>query len=144
MDMMTYPRPEFPAEPADVPGPTSFPELATALGEHRGRLVGSRYGLGETLPAERVAAHAVAALATAHALAERVLWSRWTDAVDALTHGATLGQVAQAMDLTPAEVRTGLRSWADGQQRANAHYGSGGLTPAEADEVRALVAEVDW
>lgn len=47
------------------------------------------------------------------------------------------------MELSRSAVRAGLRDWADGQQRLNTHYGNGGMTPAEADEVCALVAEVD-
>ena len=132
-----------PRTPRDVPDPLPYADLATAVAEHRGRLVHARHGLGDQQPADQVVAHALAALATAHALAERVLRARWCDARDALADGATVDDVAHAMELSRSAVRAGLRDWADGQQRLNAHYGDGGFTPAEADEVRALVAEVD-
>ncbi|MDN5919686.1 MAG: hypothetical protein L0I76_32075 [Pseudonocardia sp.] len=131
--------PEFPARPGDVPALAPLGDVLSAVGRHRGRLVDAAHGLGEPQPAGQVAAHAVAALATAHALAERLLDGRWTDAADALAHGATLDQVAAAMGLDVVELRVGMRSWADAQQSSHEHYGSGGLTPAEADEVRALV-----
>lgn len=135
--------PPCPRTPRDVPDPFPYADFATAVAEHRGRLVDARHGLGDPQPADQVVTHAVAALATAHALAERVLWARWCDARDALAHGASVDDVARAMELSRSAVRAGLRGWADGQQRLNAHYGDGGFTPAEADEVRALVAEVD-
>lgn len=132
-----------PRTPRDVPDPLPYADLATAVAEHRGRLVDARHGLGAPQPADQVATHALAALATAHALAERVLWARWCDARDELAHGATVDDVARAMELSRAAVRGGLRDWADGQQRLNAHYGDGGVTLAEADEVRALATEAD-
>lgn len=78
--------------------------------------------------------HAVAALATQHALAERVLYSRWCNVRDALTFGATPEQVAAAMGLDVDEVALGLRSWADGQHRQQL------ITADEHDAVLALVA----
>jgi hypothetical protein len=50
--------------------------------------------IGDRLPAEQLARHAVALLAVEHALADRVLASRWVNVADALTYGATVEQVA--------------------------------------------------
>jgi hypothetical protein len=80
-----------------------------------------------------LARHAVALLAVQHALAERVLASRWLAVADALGCGARVVEVAAAMALTSGEVEVGLCSWADGQRRF------GHLTDAEHDAVLALL-----
>ena len=64
-----------------------------------------------------------------------MLASRWVTVADALTYGATIDQVATAMDLTSVEVAAGLRSWADGQRRF------GHITDAEHDAVLALLGK---
>jgi hypothetical protein len=43
---------------------------------HQGPLVDARHGIGDPVPAEQLARHAVALLAVEHALADRVLASR--------------------------------------------------------------------
>jgi transposase-like protein len=60
---------------------------------------------------------------------------------DALTHGATVAQVAEAMGLDVEEVRIGLRTWADGQLDLFESLGSEGIgiTAGEHDAVLALI-----
>jgi hypothetical protein len=62
---------------------------------------------------------------------------RWVTVAEALTYGATLGQVAAGMGLDVDEVRVGLAGWANGQHRF------GHITDAEHDQVIALLAEGD-
>ena len=102
---------------------------------HQGPLVDARHGIDDPVPAEQLARHAVALLAVEHALADRVLASRWVNAADALTYGATVEQVATAMNVTAIEVAAGLRSWADVQRQF------GHTTDVEHDAVLALLGE---
>lgn len=122
-----------PRRPADVGWRALMADILVAYQEHAARLVHARYGIGDPLAAGELAGHALAALATQHAMAERVLASRWCNARDALVYGASLDEVAAGMGLDVDEVAAGLRSWVDGQQR---HCG---MTAAEADEVAALL-----
>lgn len=101
---------------------------------HLGPVVDARCGIGDPLPAERIARHALEVLATGEALAEAVTRSRWATAVDALAHGAQLDHVATAMGLEVDEIAAGLRSWADGQHE---HCG---MSAAARDEVYAYAA----
>lgn len=126
--------PTQPIRPADIGHDVVLAELARQYHVHVAPLVDARHGIGEPVPPGQLAGHAIAALAAQHALAERALHSRWCNAVEALTYGATLDQVAASMDLTVDEVSVGLRSWADGQR----HHG--GLSDAERDEVYVLAA----
>lgn len=122
----------FPTTPRDVPDST-FRDLIDAHLGHLAPLVDARHGIGEPRPAVELARHAVAALAAAAALAERVLHSRWCTARDALVYGATVDDVAAGMGLDVDEIVMGLRAWADGQLR------EGLMTRAQHDEVLALV-----
>jgi hypothetical protein len=54
---------------------------------------------------------------------------------DALTYGATIDEVATAIDRTAVEVAAGLQSWADRQRRF------GRITDVEHDAVLALLGE---
>ena len=82
-----------------------------------GLSVPARHSIGDAIPAEQLARHAVALLAVEHALADRVLVSRWVTVAEALTYGATIDQVAAGMGLDVDEVRVGLAGWADGQHQ---------------------------
>jgi hypothetical protein len=127
-------QPDLPTRPADIPHTAPLRRLLDALHDHQGRLVNARYAIGDDpVPAEQLARHAVALLAVEHALADRVLVSRWVTVADALTYGATIDQVAAGMGLDVDEVRVGLASWADGQHRF------GHITDAEHDTVLALL-----
>lgn len=95
-DPASNPTTGHPTRPTDVPHDVTLTDLATAYGVHSGRLVDAQHGIGEALPGDQLAAHAVAALATSHALADRALWSRWCNVADALRHGATIEAVAEA------------------------------------------------
>lgn len=123
----------LPARPAEVDEWVPLEQTARRLHEHEGRLVDARNNIGEPLPAEVVAAHGLAALAIQHHIAARVLYSRWTNARDALTYGATVDQVADAMGLDRDELVAGLTRWADQQLRQRL------ITAAEHAAVLALV-----
>ena len=127
----------LPTRPGDVPTRMPLAEVAERYSEHVGRLVYQRYGVGDPVPVGILARHAVAALAYQHALAERAVHGRWVNVAEALTHGVSIEQVAQATDLNEDALRAGLARWADGQVRC------GALTLAERDEVLALVEGVN-
>jgi hypothetical protein len=132
------PRPTtMPTRPGDIPHTASLRQVLDALRLHQGRLVDARHGIGDPIPAEQLSRHAVALLAIEHALADRVLASRWVNVGDAVTYGATIDEVVTAMDLTVVEVAAGLRSWADGQRQF------GHITDAEHDQVIALLDDGD-
>jgi hypothetical protein len=122
--------------PADLAVGTAPSELLDSWHRHISALVNARHGIGDPLPAERIAHRALDALAVGQALAETVTRSRWITVVDALAHGAQLGHVATAMGLEVDEVAVGLRMWADGQHE---HCG---MSVAARDEVYALLGEV--
>lgn len=122
----------LPTTPHDVPD-APYREIVEAYLRHVEFLVHAHHGIGEPVPAGDLAAHAIAALASQHAVAERVLHTRWTTARDALTYGATVDDVAAAMGLDPDEVTFGLSRWADGELRERR------LTPAQHDAVLALI-----
>jgi hypothetical protein len=90
---------DFPTRPADLPYQLSYPCLAERVLAHEAHLVDARHDLGDPLSADELAAHALAALACQHALAERILWSRWCNTRAALTFGATVDQTAAAIGL---------------------------------------------
>lgn len=121
-----------PSRPADVPD-WPYREIAEAHLRHVAALVDAHHGTGDPRPAAELAGHAVAALATQHALAERVLATRWVTARDALVYGATIEQVGAGMGLDVDELTFGLTRWADAQQREHL------MTRAQLDEVLALV-----
>lgn len=127
--------PEGVTRPGDL-HTVSLRELLDAWHSHIARLVDARHGLAHPpLPAGRLAHHALDALAVGEALAAGVLASRWVTVADALTNGATVAQVAEAMGLEVDEVVAGLRSWAHGQHR------HGLMTDTARDEVLALLGE---
>lgn len=125
----------LPTTPHDVPN-APYREIADALVEHI-RFIFEAQHSGSAVPAADIAAHAVAALATQHALADRILQSRWVTVRDALTHGATVDDVAAAMGLDVDEVVVGLGSWAAGQFRENL------MTRPQFDATVALVDTVE-
>ncbi len=109
--------------PAALSG-ASLNELLTAWHGHIGALVDARHGIGTPRPGARLRVHALDAIATGQALVDAVNASRWTNALDALTHGATVDELAAAAGLDADEVTLGMRAWAD-EQLAN-HEGTGG------------------
>lgn len=122
----------FPTTPVDVPDAT-FRDMVDAHMAHTSRLVDARHNIGEPLPAAELARHALAALAGQHAVAERILYTRWCNARDVLTYGATVEDAAAAMGLDVDEVVFGLTRWAEGQHHENL------ISRAQLDEVLALV-----
>jgi hypothetical protein len=131
-----FSQPDLPTRPADLPYTASLRQLLDALHDHQGRLVKARHGIGDpSAAAQQLARYAVALLAVEHDLADRVLASRWVTVADALGYGATIDQVATAMDLTVVEVAAGFGTWAYGRRRF------GYITDAEHDAVLALLGE---
>lgn len=121
-----------PTCPTDVPD-LGYADLADEYHRHIRALVEAHHGTGDPVSAAVLARHAVAALAVQHALAHRVLLTRWTTAQDALNYGATLDDTATAMGLDPDELTFGLSRWADGELRERR------LTSAQHDAVLALI-----
>lgn len=128
-----------PRTPADVPEFTPLEHMAGALQAHRSALVDVRHGLGPARTRGEVAGHALAAVALGTKLSRIAAAGVWSDAMDALAHGATLTDVADALSVSDAEAVTGLHGYVDGQARLHQHYGDIGMTPAQADEARALI-----
>jgi hypothetical protein len=117
-------------------------ELLDAWQLHSAALVNARHGIGEfgPEPAGRLRGSALDALVCGQALADQLMRMRWVTALDALTYGASLFDVAAALGLMAHEVAAGLRSWADGQLRLNRETGGKlGISPAEHDAVNALL-----
>ena len=122
-----------PTRPGDVPLNVPLRDLAVAYHRHALRIVEHRHGIGRPLTTEQRRAHALAALAYQHALAERALHSRWSIATDALAAGASLDTVGAAMGgLESDEVHVELRRWAGDQ-----HW-QGLMDDARRDEVLRL------
>ncbi len=126
----------LPTRPGDIPHNVPLRDLAAANTHHTLRLVDHRHGIGDPLTTEQRRAHALAALAYQHALAERALHSRWSIATDALAAGASLDTVAAAMDWlnTGDRLSDALRWWASDQHR------QGLMDDARRDEVLRLAA----
>ena len=123
----------LPTRPGDVPLNVPLRDLAVAYDCHALRILWHRHGIGDPLTAEQRLDHALAALAYQHALAERVLHSRWSIATDALAAGATLDTVGDAMGGLEADtVSHVLRWWANDQHQ------EGLMDDARRDEVRRL------
>ncbi len=125
--------PDFPARPADISVTVAVQSMLDRYHVLRYHLLGHRCGIGQSLSGEQAAAHSLAELTTARAIADAVLYGRWVAARDALTAGAALPQIAAAMGLEPVEVGPGLREWADGQHR------HGRMSDAEHERVLVLL-----
>lgn len=132
-----------PRKPADVPEFTPLQHMAQALSGHRSVLVDVRHGLGPDRSREEVADHALAAVAIGKRIAVAAAAGLWCDSMDALAHGADLADVAEALDLPLAATRTGLHEYVDGQARLHGRYGDLGMSPAQAEEARALIDGTD-
>lgn len=115
---------DLPSRPSDLDGIGHLQPVLDSLYEHRARLAQARLGGDPPEPGDQLAARAIAALATGRAIASRMLAERWADARDALAHGATVEQVASAMALDVADVRTGLRHWVKAQERRHLDAGT--------------------
>ncbi len=124
----------FPTTPGDVPD-AGFHALIDAYMGHLTRLVHAHHGVGEPVPAETLVRHSIAALACQHAVAERVLNTRWCTARDALTYGASIDDTAAAMGFDVDELVFGLARWADGQVREHR------MTRAQHETVLTLVED---
>ena len=125
-----------PTRPGDIPDNVTLRELADGYAFHVQPLIEHRYDIGDPLTTEQRLAHAIAALAYQHALAERALHSQWSIATDALAAGASLDTVSAAMGWphTGHRVSDALRWWASDQ-----HW-QGLMDVARRDEVLRLAA----
>ena len=103
--------PSMPQRPADVADDATLAELVDAYARHVLVLASARAG-GQSVPADQLAAHAVAALATSVAITDDVRGERAAIVHDALVHGARPDQVADAQDTagTPAPLDREPRS----------------------------------
>jgi hypothetical protein len=108
----------LPRRPSDVPHDVPLAELIRQYDDHVRDVVVARPRIGDPAKAEAMFEHAVAALAVAHAVVDRLFASRWSTVRDALAADASRGQeVAAACWLDPDEVAVGLSNWADRQNR---------------------------
>lgn len=117
-------------------------DLVDAYSDHTRALVFAEHGIGEREPVGRLRGSALAALAVGEQIRQRMCNHRWSTMRDALRYGATVAQVATALDLDAEEVRAGLLSWGDGQLRLNEDSsGRLGISPEQHAELVDLVAE---
>ena len=125
--------PAMPSQPFDVDEFVPLPQLLAAAERHEWKVVAAGCGI-ERLPAREVADHAIAVLALSTAAVIRLKQARGATIRDALAHGASLEEVADALSYSPEEAVDDLDDWADTQVRL------GAMDTAERDRVRALVA----
>jgi hypothetical protein len=118
--------------PRDLDG-AGLRELLDGYEMHTSALVNHEHGIGRPEPVARLRSSALDALCIGAQVEQRMRNERWTTVRDALRLGASVDDVATALDLTVAEVTAGLRSWADGQHR------HGLLTTEQYAEVYALL-----
>ncbi len=104
--------PDAPLRPDDLPDTVSLGQLLDGYLDHSRRVVRAHVEFQSQTPAD-VARYALAGLVCAGVLADRVATGRWELAREALTHGATVDDLATAAGLDPDEVQAGLASWAD-------------------------------
>jgi len=100
--------------PAELAG-TPLPLLLEVWHLHLSALVASAPSPAELLPDGWRRGHALDALALGEAIVESVRAGRWATAVDALTEGASVADVAKAMGLEAAEVACEISYWARAQ-----------------------------
>lgn len=105
-----------PRRPDEVPH-VGLVELVEQYGAHVYALLVGRPRIGDEVAAAQLFDHALAALALAEAVADRLRAARWSTVRDALAADAGRGaEVAAAVGLELDEVAVGLRRWADGQR----------------------------
>lgn len=126
----------FPTRPGDPGCDVALPALAECHAHHLWKVTADRHGFDGAPDHEQLAAHCLTVLATGTELTSRVEATRWLTAVDALSAGATLDQVAVATDTHPDDLPVFLANWAAGQRR------HGHITDARYDEVMALLRRV--
>ena len=106
----------FVPRPDQLTGASLF-ELADRYHGHLTALVNHDLGIGKPEPIGRLRASALGALAIGEELIRQMLADRWTTVRDALRLGATVADVAVALDVAPGDVITGMSTWAHGQYR---------------------------
>lgn len=103
------------ARPSDLRKAASLHELAQGWQDHISALVDARAGLSDDRPA-RLRSSALDALACGAAMVQRVRDAQFVTIADALEYGATLDDVAVALESPAEDVAAGVRSWADRQK----------------------------
>lgn len=78
-------------------------------------------------------------LAIGEELARRYSAMRWSSVHAALRAGASMRQLADALDIAPDEVVAGFRGWVSGQLSLRADGGAIGLLDPDADAALALL-----
>ena len=121
------------AAAVDLASPVDLLDLVAGHAEHTFHVTAVRRGAAP-MSTDRVARHAVAALATGQAIVDQLNADRWRTVSDALVYGASLAEVASALNLTGRAVVSGLHLWLDEQVRASR------MTAAQHDAALALVS----
>jgi hypothetical protein len=129
----------LPRRPSDVPNDVPLAKLIEQYQEHVRAVFLARPGMADPATAEAMFENAIAALAVAHAVVDRLLAARWSTVRDALAADAGRGrEVTAACGLDPDEVAAGLSNWADQQNR------EGLMSDAEYHVVVLLARGVRW
>ncbi|MGI9001316.1 MAG: hypothetical protein ACR2GH_06575 [Pseudonocardia sp.] len=108
--------PDTPLHPDDLPSTVPLNRLLDGYLDHSRRVVRARTRAHVELQSQTradVAQFALAGLVCAGVLVDRVATDRWHLAHEALTHGATVDDLATAAGLDIDEIQVGLASWAD-------------------------------
>lgn len=106
--------PAMPRQPFDVDEFVPLPDLVEAADRHEWAVVAAACGV-ERRPGREVAEHALAALALGEAVRIRIELARGALIRDALAHGATLDEIAAALNAGPQEAVDDVECWADVQ-----------------------------
>ncbi len=108
----------IPRRPSEVPHDVPLSELMEQYHSHVREVILARPQIADQVNADVLFEHALAALAVAHAVVDRLLAGQWPTVRDALAAEASRGpEVAAACGLDPVEVAVGLSNWADRQNR---------------------------
>jgi hypothetical protein len=133
---MSAPTPSLPRCPADLDGDHTLADLVDAYARHVLVLAAARTG-GHPVPADRLAAHTVAALVTGHVVVADLHVERWPVVRDGLAHGP--GTTSWPL----REGRVGLAGGAHGGSAGVLAVGRVAL-PREGSGLRAIRHGGEW
>jgi hypothetical protein len=120
--------------------PTSLRDLVEQFLTVRNRTVFARHGVeGIERPADYWAELQLGAK-----IAQEVTAGRWCAVADLLRLGSvgSWAEVGEALGMSETDAREGFSGWIHGQWNLYRRTGSGGLTDAEAEELRQLAEAV--
>ena len=129
--------------PDDVPSATPLSWMAAKESDHAQRLFRNLLPIDRFPDADRgTADDALAVLALRESIRREVEYGTGCRVHEALTLGATWGQVAAALDVDPGQAREVLRAYADGQRRMWVRNEEDGIKPFgfDADQYAAVLA----